>query len=736
MTPRSLDMANPLFRRSFSTLMSRPLGTPYAMRSMSTYQPSRPPSLPSAPIVLRHLQQRGFGSGNVSRSVLASREAAANRNPNSASAQNSFYQALLKANMPAIIVERYKSGRFAANEATEEVYGKALGMINGTSSHTSQTNMATSPGDLSPTEAQAVGQAIGAVRGGGTIGLSAKGAGKNGVIHVVVDESRGSVIFRWIRFLAWFIIITYMSLVILTMVMELMSTMRRPGGKTDFTEVKPEQQKARFTDVHGCDDAKEEVQDIVDFLRNPERYNALGGKMPKGVLLVGPPGTGKTLLARAVAGEAGVPFFFVSGSEFDEVYVGVGAKRVRELFAAAKAKSPSIIFIDELDAVGGRRMSKEASYHRQTLNQLLTEMDGFDQTSSVIIIGATNFPESLDDALMRPGRFDRHVTVSLPDVRGRIDILKHHARKVKASADVNFQAIAARTSGLSGADLENIVNLAAVHASKVKAQAVAQAHFEWAKDKVIMGAEKKTMVITQKEKEMTAYHEAGHALVAYYSSSGTELYKVTILPRGQSLGHTAFLPEMDRHSMSLKDHLDSIDRAMGGKAAEEIVYGNDMVTSGVSADLDGATRIAWAMVGQLGMSEKLGPVEYMRKYNQLSSETRAMVESEVKSVLDTSYHRARALLVSRRKELDLLAKALVEYETLDKAEVEKVIRGEKLKDRISVPPGPMTVPKPPTDPVSGAGLPLPPIPGASDEGENPPPPAPPAAAREKGGEGR
>lgn len=557
----------------------------------------------------------------------------------------------------------------------------------------------------------------------------------DGKVHVVIDESYSSILWRALRFLLWFALAGYMSMAILTLVSEsFLGSIRKSGlgGKEGYQEVKPELQKARFTNVHGCEEAKEEVQDIVDFLRHPDRYNSLGGKMPKGVLLVGPPGTGKTLLARAVAGEAGVPFFFVSGSEFDEVYVGVGAKRVRELFAAAKAKSPSIIFIDELDAIGGRRHSKDASYVRQTLNQLLTEMDGFDQTSAVIVMGATNFPQSLDNALTRPGRFDRHVTLALPDVRGRIAILKYHAQKIKTAEDINLQAIAARTPGLSGADLENLCNLAATHAAKLKARAVNHMHFEWAKDKVIMGAERKSMVISPKEKEMTAYHEAGHALVALFSQSpSAELYKVTILPRGNSLGHTAFLPEMDKYSSTLRDFLDQIDRAMGGKAAEEIAYGTDKVTSGVSNDLDMATRTAWSMVGQYGMSEKLGPVEYLRRYKDLSTETRSMVEVEVKKVLDESYHRVRELLLSKRKELDLLAKALVEYETLDKAEVDKVLRGEKLVGRIPLPPGPMMVPKP-SPPLEETGEPL-----SGNGSPPPPPPPPPAAAKEdKGVRGR
>ncbi|KAL2160166.1 hypothetical protein VTH06DRAFT_1822 [Thermothelomyces fergusii] len=740
MSSRSLAVANPLMRRSSAALMARPFSVFAGLRSMSTYQPSRVQQISwirfPQPSRGSPSQSRTFSTGGIPRDLLANREAAANRNPHSATAQNSFYQLLLKANMPAIVVERYQSGRFATNEACDEAYQRALTMINGTTGPAASGDAASHVSSgLSSSKLQAVGQAVAAHRSGSNMAFStgSNNGGKNGPLHVIVDETFGTAALRWIKFLLWFGLCAYLSLVLVTMVVEGMTSLKRPS-KVDGIDPKAENQKARFSDVHGCDEAKEELQELVEFLRNPEKFSSLGGKLPKGVLLVGPPGTGKTLLARAVAGEAGVPFFYMSGSEFDEIYVGVGAKRVRELFNAAKAKAPSIVFIDELDAIGGRRNSRDATYVRQTLNQLLTEMDGFSQNSGVIILGATNFPESLDKALTRPGRFDRHVTVPLPDVRGRIAILQHHAKKIKMGADVNIAAIAARTSGLSGAELENIVNQAAVHASKEKAKAVMQVHFEWAKDKVIMGAEKRSMVITPKEKEMTAYHEAGHALVAYYSKdTAGELYKVTVLPRGQSLGHTAFLPTMDKYSYSVRDYLGLIDRAMGGKVAEEIVYGNEFVTSGVSQDLDSATRTAWQMVAQLGMSERLGPVEYLRDYERLSSETRAMVEAEVKKVLDESYARARALLLSKRHELDLLAKALVEYETLDRAEVEKVLRGEKLEGRISVPPGPMSVPKP-QNPIE-PGLPMPPLSGGDDgqgagSGSPPPPAPPPAPARQ------
>jgi ATP-dependent metalloprotease len=354
------------------------------------------------------------------------------------------------------------------------------------------------------------------------------------------------------------------------------------GGKSD-NEAKAEQQTVKFSDVHGCDEAMEELQELVEFLKNPEKFSNLGGKLPKGVLLVGPPGTGKTLIARAIAGEAGVPFFFMSGSEFDEMYVGVGAKRVRELFASAKAKAPAIVFIDELDAVGGQRSTRDASYHRQTLNQLLTELDGFEQNSGVIIVGATNFPETLDKALTRPGRFDRNVVVGLPDVRGRIAILRHHMKKIILGKDVNLEALAAGTPGFSGAELENVINQAAVHASKAKAQAVSMLDLEWAKDKVLMGAEKKSMVITEAEKEATAYHEAGHALVLMFTPNTNPLHKITIMPRGMALGMTMHLPEMDKYSMGMHEYQAQIDVCLGGKVAEELIYGADRVSSGVSS---------------------------------------------------------------------------------------------------------------------------------------------------------
>ena len=521
-------------------------------------------------------------------------EEVANKNPNSATAQNAFYQALLRANMGAIVVERYQNGHFASNNACEAAYQKALSGLGGGAGAGFGVNdggfggMANNAGGLNNSQLQAIGQAVAASSRGGNVAVSRGrnegGSGaKESPLYVVVEETIGSVVFKWVKLVLYFALITYVCFALITVLVESLGMFKKVGNAKTDNEAKAEHQKVRFTDVHGCDEAKEELQELVDFLKNPGKFSTLGGKLPKGVLLVGPPGTGKTLLARAVAGEAGVPFFFMSGSEFDEIYVGVGAKRVRELFAGAKSKSPAIIFIDELDAIGGKRSARDASYAKQTLNQLLTELDGFEQNSGVIILAATNFPETLDKALTRPGRFDRNVVVGLPDVRGRVAILKHHMTNVVKGSDVNLEQLAAGTPGFSGAELENVINQAAVHASKAKALAVSMKDFEWAKDKILMGAEKRSMVISDTEKEMTAYHEAGHALVGMFTQGAMPLHKITIMPRGQSLGMTMHLPEMDKYSRTMREYRARIDVCLGGKMAEELIYGPDQVTSGVSA---------------------------------------------------------------------------------------------------------------------------------------------------------
>ncbi|EMD38548.1 hypothetical protein CERSUDRAFT_48133 [Gelatoporia subvermispora B] len=442
----------------------------------------------------------------------------------------------------------------------------------------------------------------------------------------------------------------------------------------------PSQDKTyKFSDVHGMDEAKEDLQEVVEFLKDPSAFATLGGKLPKGILLTGPPGTGKTLLARAVAGEAGVPFFSASGSEFDEVFVGVGAKRIRELFAEARKKQSAIIFIDELDAVGGKRSFRDANYHRQTLNQLLVEMDGFLQTEGIVVMAATNFPDSLDPALVRPGRFDKHIVISLPDFRGRAQILKHHMKKVTVSPDVDTMILARGTTGFSGADLENLVNQAAVQAARERAIAVTSKHFEWARDKIMMGAERKSMVISEEEKLMTAYHEGGHALVALYTPGAMPLHKVTCMPRGHTLGVTHFLPE-ESYSTSLKQYLAQIDVSMGGRIAEELIYGAENVTSGASSDLRNATQTARAMVQHMGFSEKVGPVYYNYDDNTISTHTKDTIEEEIRRMLVAGEQRVLALLKSREAELHRLAHALVEHETLDADEVRKVVAGEPIRN--------------------------------------------------------
>ncbi|KAG6010867.1 hypothetical protein E4U21_002535 [Claviceps maximensis] len=704
--------------RAANSVFRQPLFRPQGFTAKFHWQPLITSRVPYRPMTVQH---RGFGtafgsSSGVSRNQLATAEESANRNAGNANMQNAFYQLLLRANMPGILVERYQCGRFASNAATEDAYKKALAALN------SGTNGTAGPSALSGygrghwnAHEQALASAA---VSGSSYGFASKG-GKGEPFHVVVQESTRSLIFRWVKFFATFVVITYLCFSIVTILIETASALRRvPGAKTD-SEVKAEKQTTRFSDVHGCDEAKEELQEVVEFLKNPENFSDLGAKLPKGVLLVGPPGTGKTLLARAVAGEAGVPFFYMSGSEFDEVFVGVGAKRVRDLFAAAKSKSPSIIFIDELDAIGGKRNPRDQAHAKQTLNQLLTELDGFDQDTKIIIMGATNLPNLLDKALTRPGRFDRHVNVDLPDVRGRLAILKHHAKKIKAAPDVDLDAVAARSPGRSGAELENMLNLAALRASRARATVVSKQDLDWAFDRLTMGAERRSMIVTEKEKEMTAYHEAGHALVQLFEKdSSSRLYKVTILPKGPSLGHTAHVPQMDKYSYTAAEYMSNIRVLLGGKMAEEMRYGDDKVTSGVSNDLEKATDLSFMMVTNFGMSSALGPVEYGRRYENLSSETRSLIEQEVQKNLKNSYEQVRALLTEKRKELDLLAQALVQYETLDKKEVELVIRGEKLPGRTIMPKGPLILPIP-SDLPQPPGLGTVPHPPESDA----PPPA-------------
>jgi len=481
-------------------------------------------------------------------------------------------------------------------------------------------------------------------------------------------------------------------------------------GKSRARMMTEDQVKVNFNDVAGCDEAKEEVGELVEFLRDPGKFQKLGGKIPRGVLMVGSPGTGKTLLAKAIAGEAKVPFFSISGSDFVEMFVGVGASRVRDMFEQAKKHAPCIIFIDEIDAVGRQRGAGLGGGHderEQTLNQLLVEMDGFEGSEGIIVIAATNRPDVLDPALLRPGRFDRQVVVPLPDVRGREQILKVHMRKVPLGDDVKPSLIARGTPGFSGADLANLVNEAALFAARSNKRTVDMSEFEKAKDKIMMGAERKSMVMNEDEKRMTAYHEAGHAIVGLKVPEEDPVYKVTIIPRGRALGVTMFLPVEDRYSNS-KQRLESkISSLYGGRIAEELIFGAEKVTTGASNDIERATEIARNMVTKWGLSDRMGPLSYsedegevflgrtVTQHKHMSDDTAHAIDEEVREVIERNYLRAKTILTEYMERLHAMADALMKYETIDREQIDAIMRGED--------------PPPPADWIDG------------DDGKVPPP---------------
>ncbi|MGD9839781.1 MAG: ATP-dependent zinc metalloprotease FtsH [Afipia sp.] len=469
--------------------------------------------------------------------------------------------------------------------------------------------------------------------------------------------------------------------------------------------------RVTFEDVAGVDEAKQDLQEIVEFLRDPGKFQRLGGRIPRGVLLVGPPGTGKTLIARAVAGEANVPFFTISGSDFVEMFVGVGASRVRDMFEQAKKNAPCIIFIDEIDAVGRHRgagLGGGNDEREQTLNQLLVEMDGFEANEGVILIAATNRPDVLDPALLRPGRFDRQVVVPNPDVQGREQILKVHVRKVPLAPDINLKTIARGTPGFSGADLMNLVNEAALTAARRNKRMVTQAEFEEAKDKVMMGAERKSLVMSEEEKMLTAYHEGGHAIVGLNVPATDPIHKATIIPRGRALGMVMQLPERDKMSMSLEQMTSRLAIMMGGRVAEELIFGRNKVTSGASSDIEQATRLARMMVTRWGLSDELGTVAYgenndevflgmqVNRQQNVSEATAQKIDSEVKRLVEEGYNEATRILTEKREDLETLAKGLLEFETLSGDEITDLLNGKKPnRESVLEPTGPRTSAVPP-----------------------------------------
>jgi cell division protease FtsH len=539
--------------------------------------------------------------------------------------------------------------------------------------------------------------------------------------NVVVEGKKPEQQSVWTQLL----VASFPILLILAVFMFFMRQMQGGGGgrggpmsfgKSKAKLVGEDQITTTFADVAGVDEAKEDVQELVEFLRDPSRFQKLGGRIPRGVLMVGQPGTGKTLLAKAIAGEAKVPFFSISGSDFVEMFVGVGASRVRDMFDQAKKQSPCIIFIDEIDAVGRHRGAGLGGGHderEQTLNQLLVEMDGFGGNDGVIVIAATNRPDVLDPALLRPGRFDRQVTVGLPDIRGREQILKVHMRKVPLAENVEASKIARGTPGFSGADLANLVNEAALFAARAGVRTVGMQHFELAKDKIMMGAERRSMVMSEKEKLNTAYHEAGHAIVGRLMPEHDPVYKVSIIPRGRALGVTMFLPEEDRYSHSRRHIIGQVTSLFGGRVAEEMTLGKEGITTGASNDIQRATEIARNMVTKWGLSDAMGPLMYdeggeevflgrsaAQPSKAMSDETALSIDKEVRSIIDECYEKARSILEEHRGKMDMMADALMQYETIDSEQIDAIMEGKKPNPPSDWTSGPT---EPPSDPESSSG---------------------------------
>ena len=522
---------------------------------------------------------------------------------------------------------------------------------------------------------------------------------KNGVRVEAKPEDTSANTF-WGIFVSWFPMILLIGVWIFFMRQANAGNSKAMSFGKSRARLIENTKKVTFADVAGCDESKQELEEVIDFLKDPGKFQRLGGKIPKGVLLVGPPGTGKTLLAKAVAGEANVPFFSISGSDFVEMFVGVGASRVRDMFAQAKKNAPCLLFIDEIDAVGRHRgagLGGGNDEREQTLNQLLVEMDGFDENENVILIAATNRPDVLDPALLRPGRFDRQVVVPNPDIKGREEILQVHVRKVPLAKDVDLAVVARGTPGFSGADLANLVNEAALLAARKNRRKVTSKDFDDAKDKVLMGNERKSMAMDEKEKQLTAYHEAGHAICSLNVKESDPIHKATIIPRGRALGMVQQLPEKDQYSYSRNKMLSRLVICMGGRVAEELKFGYDKVTSGASSDIATATKLARAMVTEWGMSDLLGPVLYAENSEEvflgksvtqnknMSEETAKIVDAEIKRLVCDAYAEAKNILQSKRQDWERLSEALIEYETLTGDEIQAVLRGEKLNRAAEAP---------------------------------------------------
>mmetsp|Transcript_5427 Transcript_5427/g.9792 ORF Transcript_5427/g.9792 Transcript_5427/m.9792 type:complete len:679 (+) Transcript_5427:28-2064(+) len=625
---------------------------------------------------------RAYTSPSV-RKHLHDLQKAADSEPYDSEKQRKYYAALLQAGEAKRVVSRYDSRRFAADEDVVKMYIQAC-IEAGVPQKVKNIDFS----GVIPKTQPAYGMADPTWEGPQRYGEPQMGAANvlgspDQPMHVQFkgDSWRDRIIGSTISALALLMVFGTAAFVGGYFASDRLPGVGRRGSQNTVAPVNIS--KICFDDVKGCKEAKLELQEIVEFLKEPEKFTRLGGELPRGVLLMGPPGTGKTLLAKAVAGEAGVPFFSASGSEFEEMYVGVGARRVRDLFAAAKERAPCLIFIDEIDAIGGTRKAKEQQSMRLTLNQLLVELDGFNTNSGVIVLAATNFPELLDNALVRAGRFDRHITVPLPDIRGRTEILNLYTSKLPLSKNVDCKTLARGTPGYSGADLSTMVNDAAIHASMRGSDQVTQEDFEYAKDKMFMGPERKSAYLTPESRKLTAYHEGGHAIVAMNTDGAHPVHKATIMPRGNALGMVFQLPNGDQTSVSRKQLIAEMDVCMGGRAAEEMIFGRDNVTTGASSDMRRATQIARDMVLKYGMSDKVGVIDFGRiKETQLSDSTRVLIDEETKKLLDESYNRVTNILNRERPQLEKLAKALMHHETLTGPDIDRVLKGQDVGDSI------------------------------------------------------